>query len=225
MIDRRETHIDQSDPANTGHRLPEYLIGANVFPIWEFATHCAIWNGDVFAGIDIGGEARTHIAAAAFGLVHEHHGAVLHLLMDRRLGSALAMLRPCFETYVRGLWLVRGCDDAQFQHFVSGQDTKPVERLLTEITRKPDSVEDHFLHETWERSKTSLHMYTHTSFQLLLRRMDEHMVEESLQPEEVVNAIQFATATAMLASVELAKLATHVQHERRALRLLQRLYV
>lgn len=204
---------------------PDYLLDAGVQKIMSLAAACGQWNRDRLTDLQIGGETPIHMATAAFDLTHEHHGSIMDLLMDGRLGSALALLRPCFEALVRGLWLVRGSDTAQFQHFESGRDSKTVEQLLGDIKRrKRTENEDAFLLETWELSKRSLHQYTHTSYQLLVRRMDEELLETFPSHAEVADAIRFATATAMLASVEIAKQGKSTALEQEALRFLSLLY-
>lgn len=204
---------------------PDYLRDADVQKVMRLAAACGQWNRDRLIDLQIGGETPVHVATAAFDLTHEHHGSIMDLLIDGRLGSALALLRPCFEAFVRGLWLVRGSDATQFQHFEGGRDSKTVEQLLGDIKRKAKAGgEDVFLLETWKLSKDSLHQYTHTSYQLLVRRMDEELLETPIPHSEVADAIRFATATAMLASVEIAKLGKSTALEKEALRFLGVLY-
>lgn len=204
---------------------PDYLRDTGVQKIMSLAAACGQWNRDRLSDLQIGGETPTHVATAAFDLTHEHHGAIMDLLIDGRLGSAFALLRPCFEALVRGLWLVRGSDAAQFQHFEDGRDSKTVEQLLGDIKRRAKiESADAFLLETWELSKKSLHQYTHTSYQLLVRRMDAELLETLPPHSEVADAIRFATATAMLASVEIAKQGKSTALEQEALRFLGLLY-
>ena len=203
---------------------PSYLLEPGVDRAMQLAVICGGWNSDRLTTLEIGGETPVHVAVTALGLTHEHHGSILSLLADGRLGSALAMLRPCFESLVRGLWLLRGCDSAQYQHFEVGRDSKTIEQLLADLKRRSPEADDAFLLETWELSKRSLHQYTHTSFQLLVRRMDEELLESAPAHTEVADAIRFATATAMLASVEIAKLGQDQALEREALRFLGMLY-
>lgn len=212
------------DPDAPIYQLPDYFQDTEVDKAMKLAVRCATWNTERLVGLTIGGETPVHVATTAFGLTHEHHGAFLNLLMDGRLGSALAMLRPCFESLIRGLWLIRGCNSAQYQHFEAGNDTKTVEQLLGDIKRRSSDPEDAFLQETWELSKRSLHQYTHITFQLLVRRMDEELLESPPPRTELADAIRFATGTAMLASVEIAKLVESTALEKEALRFLTMLY-
>lgn len=213
--------VDTADPAQP---WPSYFREPEVDRAMQLAVVCGRWNSERLTDLVIGGDAPVHMAETALGLTHEHHGSILNLLIDGRLGSALAMLRPCFESLVRGLWLLRGCNAAQYEHFEAGRDSKTVEQLLGDLKRKPTGAEDAFLFETWQLSKQSLHQYTHVSYQLLVRRMDEDLLENAPPHTEVADAIRFATATAMLASVEIAKLGRDKAIEKEALRFLAMLY-
>jgi len=220
--------VSEPDPAtamaNRSHPWPRYFLETEVDRAMQLAVVCGRWNSERLTALTINGETPVHVAGAALGLTHEHHGSILNLLVDGRLGSALAMLRPCFESLVRGLWLLRGCDAAQYQYFEAGRDTKTIEQLFGDIKRKSTGSEDAFLLETWQLSKRSLHQYTHTSYQLLVRRMDEDLLESAPTHTEVADAIRFATATAMLASVEIAKLGQDRALEREALHFLDMLF-
>lgn len=183
---------------------------------------CAEFNEEAFGdGVEFPatGE-RQVLAIAAFFLTHEHHGAILHLFLSGRAGSALAMLRPCFESMARGVWLLRGASDEQVGLFREGRDSKKVEGLLKDLRKGPHALEDAFLSETWAKSERSLHQFTHTSYQLLVRRAPEEEVQVTMDPEEVGEAIRFASGTALLATTELARMANLTDVERRASRLL-----
>ncbi|WP_425519495.1 DUF6988 family protein [Xanthomonas arboricola] len=45
------------------------------------------------------------MAVTAFTVVHEHQRACCQLTYSGLLGSAMALMRPSFEAFVRGLWL------------------------------------------------------------------------------------------------------------------------
>lgn len=190
------------------------------------ALACAAFNEDTFGnGIEFPeiGE-REVLAIAAFFLTHEHHGAILQLFLAGREGSALAMLRPCFETMARGVWLLRGATDEQLEFFCNGRDSKKVEGLLKDLSKGPSALDDAFLSETWVKSERSLHQFTHTSYQLLVRRAPEEELPVSKDPEEVGDAVRFASGTALLATIELARMANLPNVERQASKLLSAWY-
>lgn len=192
----------------------------------RLAWACAQFNEEAFGGgvafPEVGG--RQALAITAFFLTHENHGSVLHLFLAGREGSALAMLRPCFESLVRGIWLLRGSNDEQLRLFCEGRDSKKVEALLKDLRKGPQASEDAFLAETWAKSERSLHQFTHISYQLLARRAPEEELEAAKDHEEVGDAVRFASGTAMLATIELARMAKLPDMARRASNLLALLF-
>jgi hypothetical protein len=48
-----------------------------------------------------------HVAGACFAIVQEHHHGIIRLLEMGLNSPAFVLLRPTFETYVRGEWLGR----------------------------------------------------------------------------------------------------------------------
>ncbi|RAN82087.1 hypothetical protein B5P43_10435 [Bacillus sp. SRB_336] len=188
----------------------------------SFATRCA----SLHASLELEAEADStgHMAITAFYLAHEHHGAILELLESGRLGSALALLRPCFEALMIGLWLQRGATEQQIEKYVEQGITPNVEMMLRNLRKSPTTEEDAFLAETWELSKGSLHRYTHCSFQLLARRSNGALTDEEISEDEIANFIRFATGTALLATVELARIGSSKELENVAMRYLAQLY-
>jgi len=208
----------------SGAVWPEYLAHDRVAAMMTLGTAHAEWLAEELGKLDIEGDDTVVIALAAFAVTHEHHAAILALIRSGHLGSALALLRPCFEAMVRGLWLIRGAVSDQVARYVDGKDSLAIEALLNGIAKGPSAAEDAFLRDTWTKSKASLHQYTHVSFQLLVRRMGEQLVDEPITGDEVANAIRFATATAALAAVEVGRLGKSDVVQATALKVLGKLY-
>ena len=203
---------------------PPYLADESVQRMMSLGMACARWNVERLPEISIERKENVGLVLTAFSLAHEHHDAILALVHTGRLGPALALLRPCFEALVRGLWLLRGASKEQIERYIAGKDSLKIEALLSGVAKGPNGAEDMFLRDTWDKSKDSLHQYTHVSFQLLARRMSQELMEEAVSAIEVADAIRFATATAALASVEVARLGNCREAEQQALRFLGLLY-
>jgi hypothetical protein len=201
-----------------------YLQDFGYQEIMRLAATCATWNNEKLFGVSIPSGRRSQAAACAFLITHEHHLSTITLFKAGMYSSAFALLRACFEALIRGIWLVRAASDGQVAHYFDGKDSKKVEGLLRDIKRAPTGKEDAFLSDTWEASEKSLHRFTHVSYQLLLRRLNTELVEEGMQPEEVISAVRFATGCALLASMEIAKLGGANDLESHAQRLLGILY-
>lgn len=187
---------------------------------------CARFNHAEFAmGRDFADVSpRKHLAIAAFFLTHEHHNAVVALYDAGLTGAALAMLRPCFEALARGMWLVRGTDAQQLERFITGRDTLNVEHLLAQIRKWPGGERDAFLQKSWKDSERYLHQFTHVSYQLLVRRTPWESQPIADDHSEAARAQAFAAGAALLATMELARLADSIDLAQRAANLLQALY-
>lgn len=190
----------------------------------RLASACTEFNRTEFRkGVDfqyVG--KREHLAITSFFLTHEHNAAISLLNRSGLEGASLAMLRPCFEALVRGIWILRASSDEQVENFCMGRDSKKVETLLKDI--RTHSPEDAFLEQTWLKSEDSLHPFTHVSYQLLARRSADEAIAPFIDPTETARALAFAAGTSMLATVELAQLAGQIDLRRRALSMLAALY-
>jgi hypothetical protein len=201
-----------------------YLRNAQFLDIMRMGETCSVWNyTNMFLDVPSNGLA----AAGAFYIVHEHHAAILSLFGRKMYSSAFALLRPCFEALVRGIWLVRGATTKQINFYVNGRDTKKVEGFLSDIRQRSKDAEDKALALTWTTSEKSLHRFTHVSYQLLLRRMgvDEADGCTPLLPvSDVINGVKFATSCSLWSSIEIARLGARSdleQHARQLLAILQ----
>jgi hypothetical protein len=201
-----------------------YLQDFGYQEIMRMAATCARWNNEKLFGVSVPPDRRSQAAACAFAITHEHHLSTITLFKTGMYSSAFALLRACFEALIRGIWLVRAATDEQATHYFEGRDTKKVEGLLRDIKKAPTGMEDAFLVNTWDASEKSLHRFTHVSYQLLIRRLNTDLVEEGMQPEEIISAVRFATGCALLASVEIAKLGGATDLEQHAQMLLGILY-
>ena len=196
-----------------------WMKDSAVLPFLALGWHCAEWSSSRLSGAEICGGQHTRLAISAFDQCHEYNLSILELIEKNYIGSAYSLIRPCFEALARGIWLLRIANDAQVNLYIQGRDTKKVENLLQEIKRKPELSEDLFLVESWEKSEKTLHGFTHISFQLLARRLDHDLIESGAAPtsSEIADAIRFSSTTAMLATVEIAKIAADTEAENEAL--------
>jgi hypothetical protein len=203
--------------------LPDYFREIGTQKMLLQGKCCAEFNQGISFSV-VESETAQELAIAAFFVTHEHHSSILDLLINNRLGSALALLRPCVEALVCGLWLLRGATQENLVRFVEQNITPPIESMFTGLRKNPDVQSDAFLEKTWHVSKQSLHRYTHCSYQLLARRAATTPGAAVMTPDEVVDAIRFASSAAMLATVELADLGGDLVLRDAALRLLTELH-
>jgi len=140
------------------------------------------------------------LASGSFRLCHEHHHAIMQLIESGHAGSAFALLRPCFEALSRGIWCRDRAGLDAIEHFKSGQDTKPPDRLLREGSAPSNKQRVEHLKKLWKVSKSALHGYTHGGYRLILDRHDANSMPSLI----VARAIRFATQTALMSTYEIA---------------------
>lgn len=181
---------------------PPYLADQRVQEAFGIAKDVAIWNAERIYGLEVHTNDPGHMAITAFTVVHEHQRACGQLTHTGLLGSAMALMRPSFEVFVRGLWL-QWADDAELRRFQLGQDSLNPEKAIKSIVERSGQTRYSDMLDMWLLSKKTLHGYVHHSYQSLIRRGGEIEVPS----EEVVSLLNFSSSMAVHASLEILELA------------------
>ncbi|KZC21658.1 hypothetical protein RHOFW104R3_20105 [Rhodanobacter denitrificans] len=134
-------------------------------------------------------------------MVHEHQKSALLLTELGLMASSMALMRPMFEAYVRGLWLVYATQE-EFNQYQAGRDSLDLERAIKLILSRSGKSRFNDALEMWKLSKKTLHGYVHNSFQALIRRSG--LIE--LPTADVVSTLNFSSALATLASIEITEI-------------------
>jgi hypothetical protein len=181
---------------------PPYYANPSTLAAHEAAQKTADWIADEEVEVESGLSDREWMALRSFRVCHEHHHSILALFADGHAASAVALIRPCFESLARGLWCRDLPNDQAIEHFRVGHDTKVPEKLLREC-RTPENADiiDR-LELLWELSKKDLHGYTHGGFALLVVRDDA----DAMPTELVERALRFTTQTALAAMMEMLRM-------------------
>lgn len=180
---------------------PPYLADDAVQEALGIAKDVAIWNAERIYGVEIHTNDPGHMAVTAFTVVHEHQRACGQLTYSGLLGSAMALMRPSFEAFVRGIWL-QWADDSELHRFQQGEDSLNLEKAIKLIVARSGETRYSDMLAIWQASKKTLHNYVHHSYQSLIRRSGEFDVP----PEEVVSLLNFSSSMAVHASIEITEL-------------------
>ena len=180
---------------------PPYLADEGVQKALGIARDVAIWNAERIYGIEVHTNDPGHMAVTAFTVVHEHQRACGQLTNSGLLGSAMALMRPSFEVFVRGLWL-QWAENSELHRFQQGEDSLDLEKAIKLIVSRSGQTRYSDMLAMWQASKKTLHSYVHHSYQSLIRRSDEFNVP----PEEVVSLLNFSSSMAVHASIEITEL-------------------
>ncbi len=121
-----------------------------------------------------------------FDLCNEHSRAIAHLISVELHGSAMALLRSCIESYIRGLWVyhcVQAFDDVEAYSKKDGKWPK-FEKMFKDLESVLDDGE--LLSERYlGRTYGSLNSMTHGLSVQILKRFDGKTVSLKLSEEEL----------------------------------------
>jgi hypothetical protein len=186
----------------TNRDWPPYFSDPYAKNAFNVGKRIAEWITTTSFKAQAGFTERGALAAGAFRLAHEHHYAIVELFENGRSGSALALLRPCFEALAIGIW----CRDlpaereALITNFKESRLTMDPQILLVQCKNKVNKKNIEMLVKLWTISKKDLHGYAHGGYKLISSRY----TAEDMPPLLAARAIRFATQTALQATHELA---------------------
>lgn len=154
-------------------------------------------------GLDISRDRRVLLAVSCYDVVIEHHIGISALLRSRINGSAFALVRPLFETFVRGVWLRHCATDEQIDMYVSDKLDRKFWQLLEQV-EKVDGFQDGVLSGLKKNAWRAMNSYTHGGIQQAGRRTSGAYIEPDYSSEEIVEVIKLTGSFALLAFQQVA---------------------
>jgi hypothetical protein len=151
---------------------------------------------------------RNRVAGACLAVALDHQQAVVVLLeQDPPLySSAFALVRPVFESYLRGLWLSHCASDRQVELFSKGGKPPDAASLVTAV-EKVGAFDGMQLTGVYKKQWSSLSSYTHTGGLQVQRWNTAEAIEPRFEDTEVAEVIDFTAAIAILSALSMASLA------------------
>jgi len=156
------------------------------------------------------GTIRVKAAAACQAIAQEHHHSIILLIEHQLKASAFALIRPAFESYVRGEWLARCATDAEVESFAKNVDPPSIGALLIMLEAHP-AFSQGVLSRIKRAHWNALCSYTHTGGLHVQRWVTSEAIESNYLPGEVLGAIQLAEMIATMSVIALANLADNEQ--------------
>ena len=159
------------------------------------------WLDRNIDSLEIAATDRLRLAAACFDQVHEHVKAVRLLLEQRLVGSAFSLVRPTFETFVRGLWLHYCATDKEVKRFQQDKLNKSLREIVQAIELKETynvCVLGRVARDYWR----AMCSYAHGGYLQAVRHITAEHIEPSYSDEEIESVIRFVSAFALLAGHE-----------------------
>jgi hypothetical protein len=131
---------------------------------------------------------------------------LLDLLKSSFTGSAFSLFRPAFETYVRGVWLLRCACDKQVEDFKKDTVKKFIGELIGEIERLPE-YDVGTLSKVKREALGAMHSYTHGGYLQAVRRMTPDQIKPNYSEGEMLEVINSSDTVALLAASEIFSMA------------------
>lgn len=166
---------------------------------------------------------RVRVSVGLLNLSLEHQGGIIALVDHQIFGSALALIRPQFEAYVRGIWYSKCASDDQVEHFLKGADPPKI-RTLIELVEKYEGNNNNALSKLKAKVWPMLNDYTHGGARQVAARNSEEHIEHNYNPVHIAGAVQSSVGLAFSASVEIAKIAENPELANKLLDLRKRIY-
>jgi hypothetical protein len=161
------------------------------------------WLDRTLNGIEIKPDVRSKLAAGCLDTALEHQKAIVLLVAKHLYGSAYALIRVLYESYIRGIWLHRCASDEEVNAFRYGKIKKQFSELIQEI-EKIDGFEGGVLSSIKNSSWGSMNSYTHSGNLQAVRRLTEHAIESNYEPKEIEEVINFVNAMSFQVAIGIA---------------------
>jgi hypothetical protein len=165
-------------------------------------------------GLEVQTGNSTRIPGLLLDLALEHHVGIVHLVSGRINGPAFALIRTEFEAFVRAVWLQLCATPQELEAFVE-KDALPLnfgQMIDTVETHKDfeDKVLSGLKKNTWD----AMNGYTHGGMHQVARRIKEDSIEPNYEPEEVIEVLKASGFLALMALLQIARLAGKVDLEK-----------
>lgn len=146
---------------------------------------------------------RRRVAVALLHLSVEHQMGI-HVLVDNGvIGSAFALIRPQFETFVRGAWYHRCASDKEVSAFIQGAEPQPISQLISALENL-EAFDEKLLSSVKDSAWSNLCDFTHGGTTQVKARVTADEIGSNYEHEHISGILQSSTALSLLASVEIA---------------------
>lgn len=153
-------------------------------------------------GAAISSDARHLLAGACLDVAIEHQKAITILISRKFFGSAFALIRAQFETYIRGLWLEKCATEKEVEDFKRDKIDKSFKAIIQDI-ENCDGYNVGVLSSVRTKSWDTMNSYTHGGYMQAVRRMSEGYMEPNYSDDEIEEVLNFANSIGMLAALEI----------------------
>lgn len=158
--------------------------------------------------VSINASYRNRVSAGLLHLSLEHHGAIQLLISNKphpHYGSALALLRPQFEGFVRGVWFHHCASERQLTNFINNCEPPGIDQLILAIEAAP-GYEEGLLKATKQNVWKTMCSYTHGGYIQVASRNSATEISANYTEEQKMELISAACSITLIVAVALARL-------------------
>lgn len=186
------------------------------------AHQLADWIAIRQDGLEVKAGNATRIPGILLDLALEHHVGIVHLVAGRMNGPAFALLRIQFEAFIRAVWLHICATPQEVEAFVD-KDLLPLNfgQMIDAIESHKD-FSDKVLSGLKKSTWTAMNGYTHGGMHQVARRLKGNTIEPNYEPEEVIEVLKASGFFALMALLQIARLAGNADIEREVIARLTR---
>ena len=178
------------------------------------------WLGEKVDGLDLQNNHRHRVAGAQFHMAMDCHCAIVLLIQNSLPGPAFSLIRPMFESFVRGAWIQECADDNIVENYVAQIEIGGLEKdrfpkrlgCLIEDLKLNRNMYTTLLY-TKENSLDAMHSYVHSGYQQVVHRQTETSIESNFSDDEQTKAIRFANTFGCWSAIAICNLSNRADVE------------
>lgn len=148
---------------------------------------------------------KTRAAGTCFSIAMDHHHAVVVLLEERLHASAASLLRPAFESYVRGEWLSLCASDDAVERFWEGRGTAKLVTMVKQLD-KTETHSDGEISDTYRNLEGFLNDYSHTGINQVRYWNSPASIENNFNVATLREFLRFAERFASLSAMSILRI-------------------
>ena len=161
-------------------------------------------------GISFETSNRSRIAVSLLHLCVEHQTGI-HTLVDHGvLGSAFGLVRPQFETYVRGVWFHRCASEREISKFLAGEEpprTAALVQAIEAVSGFSEGILEGMKRGIWR----NLNDFTHGGTIQVKARNSADEVGSNWKHEHCAGLLDAAASFSLVAATEMAAVMQNVR--------------
>lgn len=147
---------------------------------------------------------RSRVSVGLLHLSIEHHRSIHFLTTQNHHGSSFALLRPQFESYIRGLWFFNCASEKQLESFLNDDEIPRINTLITEIENS-GVFKENKLQGVKEKVWREMCGYTHGGYFQVANRNTENDIVNDYPEDNLVGLITVSNYLSYLALVAFAR--------------------